>query len=149
MGATHSIKQGFQKTLQFSGRTSRPEFWTFALFVVAVPYLIIAAIMAAVPNPPLSATPYIIVFSPFLMWLSLPSIAVRRARDAGRSAIIWVVPTAILVVATLGLVWLGWITPLERRILCFITIAFSCFALLSPPSSIAQTLSSNPNEVPS
>jgi len=68
-----SIRTCFSKFADFSGRASRPEYWWFALFLVAV--YVVASLISTVAY-------WVVVLVTFLPSLSA---AVRRLHDTGRS----------------------------------------------------------------
>ena len=83
----HAIRQVLTKYADFSGRAMRPEFWWWALAVIA------GSIVFGIAD---AALPYRFLLSVFVLLVLLPTWAVgaRRLHDTGRSAW-WTVPWAV------------------------------------------------------
>lgn len=80
--------EAFKRYADFQGRSARPEYWLFTLFVilVAVAYTLLNAVLGGGNGRPnlLLAVPYVI----FILACFIPSLAVafRRLHDTDRSA---------------------------------------------------------------
>ncbi|MCC1491540.1 DUF805 domain-containing protein [Cognatishimia sp. F0-27] len=87
------ILAGYRNYARFTGRTARPEFWTFAVF------LLVALIVLTLVAPMLGGA--------FLLVSALPGTAatVRRLHDMGRTGW-WVLLPAIVLPAWL-MVWIA------------------------------------------
>lgn len=80
MGPAHAIATGFARSLRFSGRASRSEFWWFALVWLPIAYTICAIFL------PDRSTLDAIMFAFFLrvaFCFPLATALVRRGNDAG------------------------------------------------------------------
>jgi uncharacterized membrane protein YhaH (DUF805 family) len=96
LGPVHAIITCLRKTLNFTGRATRSEFWGFApvffLVLLCYPTLIIPILL------PVRLPDAVVAFLPALFCLMLVTFlaaAVRRARDSG-SSWLFVVPTAFV-----------------------------------------------------
>ncbi len=97
MTITQAVTRGFAQTLNFSGRSRRPDYWWFFIFVFAG-----AAVLGAVELALGGATGgwlvrafQIAVFVPFL------AVGWRRLQDTGRPGWFLLVPVVIVVASTL------------------------------------------------
>jgi len=93
MDAVAHIKAGYRNYARFSGRTSRPEYWVFAGF------LLVGQILSFVIAP--------LVAGAFLLLSGMPGFAAaaRRLHDAGRSA--WWLVLPLLVTPAWLLIWIA------------------------------------------
>ena len=101
----NAIKFGFQRYFDFSGRSTRAEYWWWALFVfIANSILIIVDNIAGTTITPTTG----IISSLFLLVIIIPNIAVmvRRLHDINRSGW-WVFLGAVPVVGPIVIiVWM-------------------------------------------
>lgn len=100
----HAISSGFQRSVDFTGRSSRSEYWWWTLFNVIVLGLAEVLIsVASTEHPGPAFVFYLILNLAFL----LPSLAVtvRRLHDLDRSAWWMLIAIVPLVGAILLIVW--------------------------------------------
>lgn len=99
MAPAEAIRTGFAKSLQFSGRASRSEFWWFTAFLV-LPFLAIlflaTQILIDLFEDQYDTAPFTIAVVILVPWLTaslllLPSI-VRRGHDVGLRGPFVIVP---------------------------------------------------------
>lgn len=84
MGPLKSIVSGFQRYIDFKGRSSRPEFWWFFLFVNVV--LIIATVFDGVsPNNSPEDIGGAYLFSLLILTIPTLAVSVRRLHDINRT----------------------------------------------------------------
>jgi len=96
MTFVNAVKSGFQNALKFSGRSRRPEYWWFFLFVFAGAFVIgLIERFALGGGQMLTRIFQLIVFLPFL------AVAWRRLQDTGRPGWWVLVPSAIIVVSAI------------------------------------------------
>jgi uncharacterized membrane protein YhaH (DUF805 family) len=93
MTFSKAIIGGFQNALNFSGRSRRPDYWWFFLFVFAGAFVIGGIEMLALSGGSqiLTRAFQAIVFLPFL------AVAWRRAQDTGRPGWWVLVPSGVVV----------------------------------------------------
>lgn len=96
MTFTDAVRSGFQNAFDFSGRSRRPEYWWFFLFVFAGAF-VLALIQAALGMTGnwLVRLFQLATFVPFL------AVGWRRLQDTGRPGWYLVVPVVIVVVSSL------------------------------------------------
>ena len=112
---SHAVGSGFVRYLDFSGRSTRSEFWYFMLGWILL-YLIVAAIDQDAMGPVLNLSdlsfyefiPYSYVDQqvgwltfPYRPLTAIPTIAVtvRRLHDAGKSgwySALWILPLPVI-----------------------------------------------------
>ncbi len=85
MTFTESIKTGFSKLMEFSGRAGRSEYWWFCLFLLLVLALLVAGIVLASTLSGARAPYGALVVLLVPLALAAASAQVRRLRDAGLS----------------------------------------------------------------
>ena len=92
-----AVKSGFQNALKFSGRSRRPDYWWFFLFVFAGAFVLTLIDMALFGEGRqlLTRVFQIVVFIPFL------AVAWRRLQDTGKPGWWVLVPSAIVVVTSI------------------------------------------------
>ena len=92
-----AVKSGFQNALKFSGRSRRPEYWWFFLFVFAGAFVIGLLEMALFQggSQVLTRIFQLVVLLPFL------AVAWRRLQDTGRPGWWVLVPSVIVIVSSL------------------------------------------------
>ena len=92
-----AVKNAFQNALKFSGRSRRPDYWWFFLFVFAGAFVLTLIDMAlfGADRQVLTRVFQIVVFIPFL------AVAWRRLQDTGKPGWWVLVPSAIVVVSSL------------------------------------------------
>ena len=80
MGSAQAIRTCLTKSFQFSGRTSRPEFWWFALL-----WLPFACVVSVLVSPTVFSKVHLFgaLFLRVVAFLPLLSAAARRGIDAG------------------------------------------------------------------
>jgi uncharacterized membrane protein YhaH (DUF805 family) len=149
MNATAHITAGYRNYAQFSGRTSRPEYWVFVAF------LFVAQILSFLIAPMVAAF--------FALLSAMPglSAAARRLHDIGRSGW-WLILPAIVIPAWL-LVWIASaaaamavrVDPLDNEIyflsasaMMLGVVGFMVFWLAAPSQPGPNKYGPNPNEVP-
>ena len=91
MGFGQSVSAALNNYFNFSGRSRRPEYWYFTLFVFVVS-IILALIDAFVLNMP-DYSPLSGLFSLAMLIPGL-AVSVRRLHDIGRTG--WGVPVAFI-----------------------------------------------------
>ena len=91
-----AVKSGFQNALTFSGRSRRPEYWWFFLFVFAGAFVIGLLEMALFQggSQVLTRIFQLVVLLPFL------AVAWRRLQDTGRPGWWVLIPSAIVIVSS-------------------------------------------------
>ncbi|MGL4414102.1 DUF805 domain-containing protein [Roseinatronobacter monicus] len=96
MTFTDAVKSGFENSLNFSGRSRRPEYWWFFLFVFAGAFALalVQAAMGMTGNW-LVRLFQLVTFVPFL------AVGWRRLQDTGRPGWYLVVPVVIVVISSL------------------------------------------------
>ena len=92
-----AVKSGFQNALKFSGRSRRPEYWWFFLFVFAGAFVIglLEALLFRGGSQVLTRLFQLVVLLPFL------AVAWRRLQDTGRPGWWVLIPSVIVVVSSL------------------------------------------------
>lgn len=97
MTITQAVTRGFAQTLDFSGRSRRPDYWWFFIFV-----FIGAGVLGAIDLALGGATGgwlvrvfQIVVFVPFL------AVGWRRLQDTGRPGWFLLIPAGVVVVSTI------------------------------------------------
>lgn len=92
-----AVKSGFQNALVFSGRSRRPDYWWFFLFIFAGAFVISLIEMALFGGGRqiLTRLFQLVVFVPFL------AVAWRRLQDTGKPGWWVLIPSAIVVVSSL------------------------------------------------
>lgn len=92
-----AVKSGFQNALKFSGRSRRPEYWWFFLFVFAGAFVVglVELLIFGQGRVVLTRIFQIVVFLPFL------AVAWRRLQDTGKPGWWVLVPSAIVIVSAL------------------------------------------------
>lgn len=92
-----AVKRGFQNAFTFSGRSRRPEYWWFFLFVFAGAFVVSAIDMAlfGTGRQMLTRVFQIVVFLPFL------AVGWRRLQDTGKPGWWVLIPSAIVTVSAL------------------------------------------------
>jgi uncharacterized membrane protein YhaH (DUF805 family) len=89
-----------RKLLVFSGRSTRREFWSYALVLWIVGAVVAFALRIAAPDLIIALFPVVLVVDYFAIW----AVAVRRLHDTNRSGymlLIGLIPLAGLIL----LVW--------------------------------------------
>ncbi|MBF8252342.1 MAG: hypothetical protein HW379_684 [Actinobacteria bacterium] len=81
-----AIQDGFKRYSDTSGRSTRPQFWYFALF-----YIIVNFLSSIIFSDVIDLIVSIAIFIPYL------TAAIRRMHDVGRSGWFVIVPIANLV----------------------------------------------------
>jgi len=81
-----AIQDGFNRFSDTSGRSTRPQFWYFALF-----YIIVNFLSSLIFSDLIDLIMSIAIFIPYL------TVAVRRMHDVGRSGWFVIVPIVNLV----------------------------------------------------
>jgi len=76
-----AIQDGFKRYSDINGRSSRPQFWYFALF-----YIIVNFISSAIFSDLIDLIISIAIFIPYI------AAAIRRMHDVGRSGWFIIVP---------------------------------------------------------
>lgn len=97
MTFTKAVATGFRRSVDFSGRSRRPEYWWFFAFVF-LGAAVLAGIEAALGNPLngwLARGFQILVFVPFL------AVGWRRLQDTGKPGWYLLIPVAVVVASTL------------------------------------------------
>jgi uncharacterized membrane protein YhaH (DUF805 family) len=96
MTFTKAVTSAFRNALKFEGRSRRPEYWWFFLFVFAGAFVIgVIEHLALGGGQWLTRLFQLVVFLPFL------AVAWRRLQDTGRPGWWVLVPSAIVVVSAL------------------------------------------------
>ncbi len=97
MNFVTAVKSGFQNALKFSGRSRRPDYWWFFVFVFAGGFLfsVIDHLAFGPGREVLIRVFQVIVFLPFL------AVAWRRLQDTGRPGWWVLVPSGIVVASAL------------------------------------------------
>lgn len=97
MTFVNAVKSGFQNGLKFSGRSRRPEYWWFFLFIFAGAFIIslIDMVLFGAGRQVLTRVFQIVVFIPFL------AVAWRRLQDTGKPGWWVLIPSAIVTVSAL------------------------------------------------
>lgn len=92
-----AVKSGFQNALKFSGRSRRPDYWWFFLFVFAGAFVlsVIDALIFAEGRAILARVFQIVVFVPFL------AVAWRRLQDTGKPGWWVLIPSAIVTISAI------------------------------------------------
>ncbi len=110
MSFTEAISSGFRKYALFNGRSSRSEYWWWALFV-AIGYFALLVLAGFGVNPKSGMNPIFVV--PLVLWilaLIVPALAisVRRLHDRDKSGW-WLLISFIPIVGGIGsiilLIW--------------------------------------------
>ena len=104
MNFGQAIVSGFKRYVDFNGRSSRSEFWWWALFC-----LIVSVVLSAVAGHDgmMSESPAAIPLKIFHLAVLLPSIAVavRRLHDTDRSGWWYLLVFAVLVGWIILIIW--------------------------------------------
>ncbi|MDP3749511.1 MAG: DUF805 domain-containing protein [Phenylobacterium sp.] len=115
MQAFSSIGRGLSGLTRLSGRDTRAQFWSFAIFAMALPYVAMSGFVPPVLEDLLAGTPssvekYILVTCAGLaLTVALLAAAVtRRLHDSGRSGWWGVPPLPLLALAMFGSSKLMW-----------------------------------------
>lgn len=96
MTFTQAVKSGFENALNFSGRSRRPEYWWFFLFVFAGAFVLSLGQMAmGMTGNWLVRLFQLVTFVPFL------AVGWRRLQDTGRPGWVLLVPVAIVVLSSI------------------------------------------------
>lgn len=97
MTFVNAVKSGFQNGLKFSGRSRRPEYWWFFLFIFAGAFItsLIDMVLFGAGRQVLTRVFQIVVFIPFL------AVAWRRLQDTGKPGWWVLIPSAIVTVSAL------------------------------------------------
>ncbi len=97
MTIIQAVTRGFAQTLNFSGRSRRPEYWWFFVFVFAGAGLLgaIELALGGATGGWLVPLFQVVVFVPFL------AVGWRRLQDAGRPGWFLLVPVVVVVLSTL------------------------------------------------
>lgn len=96
MTFTSAVKSGFENALGFSGRSRRPEYWWFFLFVFAGAFVLSLVQMAlGMTGNWLVRLFQLITLVPFL------AVGWRRLQDTGRPGWYLLVPAAIVVISSI------------------------------------------------
>lgn len=97
MSFQDAIVSGFRKAFTFQGRSRRPEYWWFFLFVFGGAFVVgLAEVLLLGRGGGIMVTLFqIAIFLPFL------AVGWRRLQDTGRPGWYLLVPSAIVVVSTL------------------------------------------------
>jgi len=96
MTFTAAVKRGFENTLKFSGRSRRPEYWWFFLFVFAGAFVLsLAQMVLNMTGDWLVRLFQLVVFVPFL------AVGWRRLQDTGRPGWYLLIPSAIVIVSSI------------------------------------------------
>jgi len=92
-----AVKSGFQNALKFSGRSRRPDYWWFFLFVFVGAFVLglIDMVIFGEGRAILTRIFQIAVFVPFL------AVAWRRLQDTGKPGWWVLIPSAIVIVSAL------------------------------------------------
>lgn len=101
-----TLAETFKRYLQFRGRASRREFWTwvFALLAVSVPVVCVLAVIAfffgntaghPVTEGAFHATIVLLGLFWLVMFLPTLTVSVRRLRDAGITPWLLLIPAAL------------------------------------------------------
>lgn len=105
MSFTEAIKDGFNRITDFEGRSSRPAFWWWALFLFLIE-LVAAAILFPIfasGNDGVTALGYFLWFALYVIFfLASLAVAVRRMHDSNRSGW-WILVS--LIPCGIGAVW--------------------------------------------
>jgi uncharacterized membrane protein YhaH (DUF805 family) len=86
MGFGEAVQKGISNVGNFEGRSSRPEFWWFAL-AAWVGYVVLQVIVSAVFRGGFGNFLFFVIW--VLVWLAILSVSVRRLHDVGQSG--WLV----------------------------------------------------------
>jgi len=88
MGFVEAVKSGFSKTFQFSGRSSRSEFWWFQLFSI-LSLLSLGLLFLAFAESDMAAGILLIIFIFYILWILVINVALmtRRFHDIGYSGV--------------------------------------------------------------
>ena len=105
MGFSEAVKSAFRNYVNFSGRSRRPEYWYFVLFLFLVGIVTGLADFGIFHTPESDIGPFSAIFVLATLIPSL-SVAVRRLHDIGRSG--WFLLLALIPVigALLLIYWL-------------------------------------------
>lgn len=92
-----AVKSGFQNALKFSGRSRRPDYWWFFLFVFAGAFVlsVVDALIFGEGRAILTRVFQIVVFVPFL------AVAWRRLQDTGKPGWWVLIPSAIVTLSAI------------------------------------------------
>jgi uncharacterized membrane protein YhaH (DUF805 family) len=93
MTFTTAVKRGFQNALNFSGRSRRPEYWWFFLFVFVGAFVFALLQMALGMSGD-----WLLRLFQFAVLVPFIAVGWRRLQDTGRPGWYVLVPTAIVVV---------------------------------------------------
>ena len=88
MGFVEAVKSGFSKTLQFSGRSSRSEFWWFQFFLI-LSLLSLGLLFLAFAESDMAAGILVIIFIFYILWILVINVSLmtRRFHDIGYSGV--------------------------------------------------------------
>ena len=105
----------FKNTFNFSGKSSRREYWVAMLFNCIVSALLFVLVLPLVFDVDLMITAYISLTTLYEVLLFVPmlSLTVRRLRDAGKSPW-WIFISLTFIGSIILLVWLA--MPSEFRV---------------------------------
>lgn len=97
MTIVDAVKSGFQNALKFSGRSRRPDYWWFFLFVFAGAFVfgLIDMLIFGEGRTILTRLFQIAVFLPFL------AVAWRRLQDTGKPGWWVLIPSAIVIISAI------------------------------------------------
>ena len=96
MTFTTAVRRGFENTLKFSGRSRRPEYWWFFLFVFVGAFVLsLVQMVMGMTGDWLVRLFQLVVFVPFL------AVGWRRLQDTGRPGWYLLVPSAIVVISSI------------------------------------------------
>ena len=92
-----AVKSGFQNALKFSGRSRRPDYWWFFLFVFAGAFVLslVDALIFGEERAILTRLFQLVVFVPFL------AVAWRRLQDTGKPGWWVLIPSAIVTISAI------------------------------------------------
>ena len=92
-----AVKSGFQNALKFSGRSRRPDYWWFFLFVFAGAFMLslVDALIFGEERAILTRLFQLVVFVPFL------AVAWRRLQDTGKPGWWVLIPSAIVTISAI------------------------------------------------
>ncbi|OYU39581.1 MAG: hypothetical protein CFE33_09410 [Pseudorhodobacter sp. PARRP1] len=160
MGPAQAIRVGFSKSFQYSGRASRPEFWWFAGFWLALSFLVklVRSIAAKSAYDPDSTVSFIAVLLICLMsamavglvgW-PLLAVARRRAQDVGVAGKIFALSFAVSIILPMMISTIPsapmYLLPSLRLVGPAIAIALLLLCLL-PSRKGPNHFGPNPSEV--
>lgn len=94
MTFAQAVESAFRNALTFSGRSRRPEYWWFFLFVFAG-----ALVIGAIEYAALGGSQWLTRLFQLVVLLPFLAVAWRRLQDTGRPGWMVLIPSAIVMVS--------------------------------------------------